>query len=227
VALKVAWIVLTSHSEWAIDIIGGNGDKDWPKIWEESEQNKKLAKEIEKVKQERKSKPVAEDVDRTSKYAASTWTQTQQLFKRTFTGYYRDVPYIMGKLFLHIFTAFFNGLTFLQLGNAVIDNQVSTSGCGSASCADHMTEHPLLNLHLPHNGTAAHSTTATAIPSSSRLIRSTRRRRENLLLGAAHRVCDCCRVVTISTGGLDLLCDLVEPRRLPWWRTGGVWPALR
>jgi hypothetical protein len=178
------------------------------------------------VKQERKSKPVAEDVDRTSKYAASTWTQTQQLFKRTFTGYYRDVPYIMGKLFLHIFTAFFNGLTFLQLGNAVIDNQVSTSGCGFGSCADHMTEHPLLNLHLPHDGTAPHSTTATAIPSSSRLIRSTRRRRENLLLGTAHRFCNRSGVAHQSPGWMGLLRNLVEPRWLPWWRTGGIWPAL-
>ncbi|KAJ9102841.1 hypothetical protein QFC19_004569 [Naganishia cerealis] len=110
-------------SEWAIDIIGKTGDKDWPKIWEESEENKKLGEEIKKVTQERKSKSVAEDVDRTSTYAASYWTQTVQLFKRTFTGYYRDVPYIMGKLFLHIFTALFNGLTFLQLGNAVIDTQ--------------------------------------------------------------------------------------------------------
>jgi ABC-type multidrug transport system ATPase subunit len=110
-------------SEWAIDIIGRTGDKDWAKIWEESEENKKLGEEISNVKQERKSQPVAEDVDRTSKYAASSWTQTQQLFKRTFTGYYRDVPYIMGKIFLHIFTALFNGLTFLQLGNAIIDTQ--------------------------------------------------------------------------------------------------------
>ena len=120
-------VPLISRSEWAIDVIGRPGDKDWPKIWEDSEENKKLGEEITKVKQERKSKPVAEDVDRTSKYAASTWTQTQQLFKRTFTGYYRDVPYIMGKIFLHIFTSLFNGLTFLKLGNAVIDNQVGVT----------------------------------------------------------------------------------------------------
>ncbi|KAJ9114521.1 hypothetical protein QFC20_001394 [Naganishia adeliensis] len=110
-------------SEWAIDIIGRPGNKDWPKIWEESEENKKLAEDIHKVQQERKSKPVAEDVDRTSKYAASYWTQTQQLFKRTFTGYWRDVGYISGKIFLHIFTSLFNGLTFLKLGNAIIDTQ--------------------------------------------------------------------------------------------------------
>lgn len=140
--------MLTSSSEWAIDIIGGNGDKDWSKIWEESEQNKKLAEEIEKVKQERKSKPVAEDVDRDSKYAASTWTQTQQLFKRTFTGYYRDVPYIMGKLFLHIFTAFFNGLTFLQLGNAVIDNQVSWSRNGFCNTALTRSKSTLFSIFI-------------------------------------------------------------------------------
>ncbi|KAJ9119250.1 hypothetical protein QFC22_003742 [Naganishia vaughanmartiniae] len=112
-------------NEWAIDIIGKTGEKDWPTIWDESEESKKLAEDITKIKQERKSKPVAEDVDRTSTYAASYWTQTVQLFKRTFTGYYRDVPYISGKIFLHVFTALFNGLTFLQLGNALIDNQVS------------------------------------------------------------------------------------------------------
>jgi hypothetical protein len=113
------------RSEWAIDIIGRPGDKYWPKIWEESEENKKLAEDIYRVQQERKSQPVAEDVDRTSKYAASYWTQTQQLFKRTFTGYWRDVGYISGKIFLHIFTSLFNGLTFLKLGNAIIDTQVS------------------------------------------------------------------------------------------------------
>lgn len=94
------------------------------------------------------------------------------------------------------------------------------------SCAHFSPEHPLFDLHLSDDGTATHPTTAAAVPPASRAIRGSRGRRQDLLLGTAHRVGHRCRMAHLPLGWMDLLCNLVEPCWFPGRRASSVWSAV-
>jgi ATP-binding cassette subfamily G (WHITE) protein 2 (SNQ2) len=101
----------------------------WNEEWQTSDNNQQMLKEIDRIKSER-SKTVSDNnnnkeggAEEESEFAASVWTQTTMLTKRTFTQYWRDPSYLYGKLFVAVVIGIFNGFTFWQLGNSIGDLQ--------------------------------------------------------------------------------------------------------
>jgi ATP-binding cassette subfamily G (WHITE) protein 2 (SNQ2) len=102
----------------------------WNEEWQKSDNQKEILAEIDRINSER-SKTVSEqnDVGEEVEFAASTWTQTTTLTKRTFIQYWRDPSYIYSKLFTAVIIGIFNGFTFYQLGNSIaqMQNRMFTS----------------------------------------------------------------------------------------------------
>ncbi|CAN9447504.1 unnamed protein product [Alternaria alternata] len=97
----------------------------WNEEWLNSDNNKQMLQEIDRVKTER-SKISDQNQDggaEESEFAASVWEQTTMLTKRTFIQYWRDPSYLYGKLFVAVIIGIFNGFTFWQLGNSIGDLQ--------------------------------------------------------------------------------------------------------
>ncbi|KAL8815294.1 MAG: hypothetical protein Q9223_005559, partial [Gallowayella weberi] len=94
---------------------------DWNKEWRESEENKNLLAEINRMKADRSKLPAKETTQ--YEYASPVWQQTTSLTRRMFTQHWRDPSYYYGKLFVAVITAVFNGFTFYKLGNTVADLQ--------------------------------------------------------------------------------------------------------
>jgi len=96
----------------------------WNEEWLKSDNQKEVLAEIDRINSER-SKTVSEqnDVDEEVEFAASTWTQTTMLTKRTFIQHWRDSSYVYSKLFTAVIIGIFNGFTFFQLGNSIVDLQ--------------------------------------------------------------------------------------------------------
>lgn len=95
---------------------------DWNEEWKNSEQNKELLGEIERLKAERSKLP-APEADTEHEFAAPVWTQTVMLTQRVFRQHWRDPSYYYGKLFVSVIVGIFNGFTFWQLGNTILDMQ--------------------------------------------------------------------------------------------------------
>ncbi|KAF2645644.1 ABC drug exporter AtrF [Massarina eburnea CBS 473.64] len=97
----------------------------WNEEWQNSENNKEMLKEIERIKSDRSQKSNANEGDKTeqTEFAASAWTQTSMLTKRIFRQYWRDPSYLYGKLFVAVIVGIFNGFTFYQLGSTIGDMQ--------------------------------------------------------------------------------------------------------
>jgi ATP-binding cassette subfamily G (WHITE) protein 2 (SNQ2) len=94
----------------------------WDEEWKNSEQNKEMLNEIERIKSER-SRLSEDNHDKVYEFAASIWTQTIMVTKRTFVQYWRDPSYLYGKLFVAVIIGIFNGFTFWQLGSSIGDMQ--------------------------------------------------------------------------------------------------------
>ncbi|KAL8726248.1 MAG: hypothetical protein Q9166_006836 [cf. Caloplaca sp. 2 TL-2023] len=106
-------------------IKGGKRDDgkrlDWNKEWRDSQENKDLLTEINRIKSERSKLPAKESTQ--YEYASPVWQQTTALTTRMFTQHWRDPSYYYGKLFVAVITGIFNGFTFYHLGNTVADLQ--------------------------------------------------------------------------------------------------------
>ncbi|KAK4451243.1 ABC-2 type transporter-domain-containing protein [Podospora aff. communis PSN243] len=106
-----------------------NGKRiNWNKAWRESDENRELIEEIQRIKVER-SRHVA-DQARTAttvrvehEFAAPIWDQIVQLTKRMFIHQWRAPSYMYGRLFVAFIVGVFNGFTFWKLGDTVADMQ--------------------------------------------------------------------------------------------------------
>lgn len=94
---------------------------DWNKEWRDSQENKDLLIEINRIKADRSKLPPKEATQ--YEYASPVWQQTIHLTYRMFTQHWRDPSYYYGKLFVAVITGIFNGFTFYSLGNTVADLQ--------------------------------------------------------------------------------------------------------
>jgi hypothetical protein len=70
---------------------------DWAQIWTESEENKAITKEIERICNERKQAKTSEFLLDDNEYSTHWTTQVATVTKRTFTSYWRDPNYLLGK----------------------------------------------------------------------------------------------------------------------------------
>ncbi|QSZ29046.1 hypothetical protein DSL72_003556 [Monilinia vaccinii-corymbosi] len=94
----------------------------WNKEWLDSEENKLVMREIQRIKAER-GKFAAPGANLQREFASPVELQTRELTKRLFIQYWRDPSYVYGTLFISVIIGIFNGFTFWQLGNSVTDMQ--------------------------------------------------------------------------------------------------------
>lgn len=95
---------------------------DWNDEWRRSDNARALKEEIQQIKAARSKEPEPQ-ADSQHEFAATTWSQTYEVTVRLFKQYWRDPPYLYGKLFIAVITGIFNGFTFWQLGNTAADMQ--------------------------------------------------------------------------------------------------------
>jgi ATP-binding cassette, subfamily G (WHITE), member 2, SNQ2 len=95
---------------------------DWNEEWRNSNNAKALKQEIRTIKAIRSQVP-GEPEGTQHEFAAPVATQTIELTKRLFRQYWREPPYLYGKLFTAGIMGIFNGFTFWQLGNSTVDMQ--------------------------------------------------------------------------------------------------------
>lgn len=96
---------------------------DWNEEWRNSDQNREMLDEIERIKAERSKTPIEESGSSSYEFAAPTPVQIELLTKRLFLQYWRDPSYYYGKLFVSVIIGIFNGFTFYMLPNTVASMQ--------------------------------------------------------------------------------------------------------
>lgn len=94
----------------------------WNEEWLNSDENKHVMQEIERIKAER-GQVAAPEANSQREFASPVMLQTTELTKRLFIQYWRDPSYLYGKLFTSVIIGIFNGFTFWQLGYSIIDMQ--------------------------------------------------------------------------------------------------------
>ncbi|KAF2667759.1 hypothetical protein BT63DRAFT_447490 [Microthyrium microscopicum] len=118
-------------AEYMLEAIGAgdpnyNGP-DWGDIWEKSEENSALTKQIQSIISDRREKSnVTSDSNKktlNSTYAMPLLTQIFTVSHRSFVAMWRNQDYVLGMFILHIMTGLFNSFTFWHLGNSQIDMQ--------------------------------------------------------------------------------------------------------
>ncbi|KAJ5778931.1 CDR ABC transporter [Penicillium paradoxum] len=95
---------------------------DWNEEWRNSDENREMLAEIDRIRAERSKVPIEESGPQ-YEFAASASTQTVQLTKRLFRNYWRDPSYYYSKLFVSVIIGIFNGFTFWMLPNTVASMQ--------------------------------------------------------------------------------------------------------
>ncbi|KAL9126867.1 MAG: hypothetical protein Q9217_004148 [Psora testacea] len=100
----------------------------WNREWRNSQENKDLLLEIDKMNQDSSRLP-AKEASVQHAYASPLWLQCAMLTKRMFTQHWRDPSYLYGKLFVAVIVGIFNGFTFWSLGNTIaeMENRMFTS----------------------------------------------------------------------------------------------------
>ena len=92
-----------------LDAIGAGAasktSRDWAKLWKEGDECKKVTDEIAKICKERKNAEVSKFMKDQREYAMPMTTQMVAVTKRSFTSYWRDPNYLLGKcgpaIYLH------------------------------------------------------------------------------------------------------------------------------
>ncbi len=100
----------------------------WNEQWLQSDENKTLTEEIQRIKRDRGAAAAqlaheSGGAARQDEFAASAYEQTALLTKRMFIKQWRQPSYVYGKFFVAVLIGIFNGFTFWQLGNTVQDMQ--------------------------------------------------------------------------------------------------------
>jgi ATP-binding cassette, subfamily G (WHITE), member 2, SNQ2 len=88
-------------AEYMLDAIGAGAtaksSRDWAKMWSESKECKAVSEEIKRVCNERKSAEESKLMKDQREYAMPLTTQIVAVTKRSFTSYWRDPNYLLGK----------------------------------------------------------------------------------------------------------------------------------
>lgn len=96
----------------------------WNEQWRQSDENKALIADIQKIKQQRLQEASSSTEEVLShEFAAPVSEQIKLLSKRMFINQWRQPSYIYGKFFTAVIVGIFNGFTFWKLGDTVNDMQ--------------------------------------------------------------------------------------------------------
>jgi hypothetical protein len=100
-------ILLSNYSPWAandrymLDAIGAGAtaktNQDWSQVWAKSDNCKRVTEEVQKICKERKSGETSKFMKDQREYAMPLTTQIIAVTKRSFTSYWRDPDYLLGK----------------------------------------------------------------------------------------------------------------------------------
>lgn len=107
---------------------------DWNEEWRNSEQNRQLLEEIERIREERSKLPPPE-AGKQYEYAAPVTTQTALLTKRLFLQYWRDPSYYYGKLFVSVIIGIFNGFVSIRYVLLTFSLYLLTDLCRLSGCS--------------------------------------------------------------------------------------------
>lgn len=94
----------------------------WNEEWLNSEENKQLMQELERIKAERRQS-AAPAASSKLQFASPVGLQARKLTKRLFIQYWRDSSYLHGKLSTSVIIGVFNGFTVWHLGHSITDMQ--------------------------------------------------------------------------------------------------------
>jgi hypothetical protein len=90
-----------SDVRYMLDAIGAGATaktkQNWGKIWSDSEECTRITEEIEKIASERKNTEMSKFMKDQREYAMPMSTQIMAVTKRSFTSYWRDPDYLLGK----------------------------------------------------------------------------------------------------------------------------------
>ncbi|KAK4052986.1 hypothetical protein OIO90_004110 [Microbotryomycetes sp. JL221] len=111
-------------AEYMIDIVSGDlgRGQDWSQKWLESKQHDEVVEELERLKQQNAGNASTSEDDK-YEFASTNLAQLRIVLRRANIQIYRNSPYVMNKVALHIGTGLLNGLSFLQLGQTLTDMQ--------------------------------------------------------------------------------------------------------
>jgi ATP-binding cassette, subfamily G (WHITE), member 2, SNQ2 len=84
-----------------LDAIGAGATaktkQDWSQVWTKSDECKRVTEEVQKICKERKSGETSKFMKDQREYAMPLTTQILAVTKRSFTSYWRDPDYLLGK----------------------------------------------------------------------------------------------------------------------------------
>jgi ATP-binding cassette subfamily G (WHITE) protein 2 (SNQ2) len=95
------------RTEWMLEVIGAGASasskRDWHQTWVDSDEKSKYMDDLDRIVEDRRKVAGGADhqrdaADEKATYAASFSVQLRTLLMRQWKSYYRDVPYLMGKL---------------------------------------------------------------------------------------------------------------------------------
>ncbi|GKZ36792.1 hypothetical protein AbraIFM66950_007990 [Aspergillus brasiliensis] len=109
-------------AEYMLEIIGagasGRATKDWPAVWNDSQQANDIQKEIDRIHQVRASAPESGNDDaQKGEYAMPFPNQLWHVTHRVFQQYWREPSYVWAKLILATAASLFIGFTFFKPAN--------------------------------------------------------------------------------------------------------------
>ena len=91
----------TLNDRYMLDSIGAGATaktkQDWGKVWANSDECKRVTEEIQKISTERKNAEISKFMKDQREYAMPMSTQIMAVTKRSFTSYWRDPDYLLGK----------------------------------------------------------------------------------------------------------------------------------
>ncbi|EAS35179.3 ABC transporter [Coccidioides immitis RS] len=104
-------------AEYMLDVVGagpsGKSEQDWPTIWNESEEARRVQEEIDRINAEKeKDESLQEPTETPREFAMPFTSQVYYVTIRVFQQYWRTPTYIWGKLLLGIMAAVFIGFSF-------------------------------------------------------------------------------------------------------------------
>ena len=117
-------------AEWMLEVIGAapgsHAEQDYHVVWKNSEENKAVHRELDRMETEFENMPSGTVDD--SEFSASLTYQYALVTRRLLTQYWRTPSYLWSKLILTAFSQLFIGFTFFKADNSdVYKRQVCAS----------------------------------------------------------------------------------------------------
>lgn len=120
-------------AEYILEVIGagatGDNIEDWNQKWLASKQCSELTKEVGELIERTSKLPASDNSELTARYAASTYVQFKEVYKRTFMQFYRSLDYVLAKFMLFVFGGLLAGFSFWNVKHTIVGMQNVMFAC--------------------------------------------------------------------------------------------------